>query len=86
MTEERYTVDEDGTFDELFLRSASVHIERMDNGHIWMGFNAPNTDNVTLDFYSSRPIRVVPQNVDITGRLNILARLRHWNNKRHLRR
>lgn len=35
---ERFEYD-DGTFDELFATNATVHIERMNDGGLWMRVN-----------------------------------------------
>jgi hypothetical protein len=49
---DRYEKNEDGEFDELWLRQASVHVERMDKGHMWMQFIAPDGVEYTFDLFS----------------------------------
>lgn len=45
----------DGKFDELWLRQASVHVERMDDGHIWAQFTTPDGRVYTMDIVPRVP-------------------------------
>lgn len=45
--------DEEGNLDEV-VGTGTIHLERMDDGHIWIGLTLPGAeDDVHLDIYGA---------------------------------
>jgi len=53
-------MDDDGAPDDVvFLDVKFLHIERMDDGHIWMGVNKADGRSYVCDFYTPRNGRLL---------------------------
>lgn len=52
-------VDVDGVFDEVAVRDvAHVHVERMDDGHVWMKIESSTGDALVLNFTTNRRVPI----------------------------
>ncbi len=45
----QFRLDSQGEFDEVFLASASVHIERMNDTGFWIGIDLPDGNRVSVN-------------------------------------
>lgn len=49
MSDIKFSLDHRGEFDEVFLRNAAVHIERMNETGFWIGIDLPDGRRVSVN-------------------------------------
>lgn len=45
----KFTLDFRGEFDELFIRGADIHIERMNETGFWIGIDLPDGEQIMIN-------------------------------------
>jgi len=55
VTRDRLTIGPDGTFDEIVVHGALVHLERLDDNLLWLHVVAANGDEYKLDIHTADP-------------------------------
>lgn len=45
-----------GSVDDLFVDACSAHLERMSNGHYWLGLTLPNGETIDIDIAGTRRV------------------------------
>ena len=65
---------EDGTLDEVFAYPQSVHVEKMDRDHWWIGITLGSGDTIHVNFTSKKAIKATAES-DFAIRKENAARL-----------